>query len=371
MSKKYAIFITTLFCAFIAVFLVAGAASPDKSFSELENRALQTMPKPTVDNVLDASFMTSFEKYCNDQFFGRDTWVGLKAAAELAVGKRENNSVYVCKNDTLIPLFKTPDQTRVDKNVAAVNTFVENAKVPVHFSLIPGQATIWADKLPQGAPNPDQKAIIDGIYAQVKAQSYDTYQGLYDHKAEEIYYRTDHHWTSLGAYYGYTSLIKALGMEPVALETYQKTVVSDSFYGTTFSTSGVRNIKPDSIWTYVPDTGIEVISNFEGEPVPGSMYNAAALEKKDKYTYFMGGNQPLAVIKNPAVDGPKILILRDSYTDSLVPFLTQHFSEIHLYDLRYNRGSASKYIADNGIDMALVLYSVPNFVTDMNFFNLK
>lgn len=387
MSKKYAIFITTLFCAFIAVFLVAGAASPDKSFSELENRALQEMPKLEVGefvtdqgtphftgNFFNGKFMTQFEKYCNDQFFGRDTWVGMKAVAELSVGKHENNGVYVCGNDTLISRFDYGEkpQKQTDSNIGYVNNFIENAGVPVYFSLIPGQATIWADKLPQGAPNADQKAIIDSIYGQIKgATTYDTYQGLYDHRGEDIYYRTDHHWTSLGAYYGYTSLMKALGMEPIALEKYTKNTVTESFYGTTFSSSGVRNIKPDSIWTYVPDTGIEVISNFEGTPVPGKLYNPEVLEKKDKYTFFMGGNQPLAIIKNENVDGPKIVILRDSYTDSLVPFLTQHFSEIHLYDLRYNRGSVPKYIADNDIDMALVLYSVPNFVTDTNLFTLK
>lgn len=384
MSKKYAIFITTLFCAFLAVFLVAGAVAPDKNFSELENRALQEMPKLEIGelvtdqgtphftgNFFNGKFMTTFEKYCNDQFFGRDTWVGMKAVAELTVGKHENNGVYVCGNDTLISRFDAPDQKRVDSNVEYLNTFIENAGVPVYFSLIPGQATIWADRLPQGAPNADQKAIIDSIYAQVKGQNYDTYQGLYDHKAEDIYYRTDHHWTSLGAYYGYTSLVKALGMEPIALDKYTKTTVTESFYGTTFSSSGVRNIKPDSIWAYVPDTGIEVTSYFTDKPADGKLYNPEALEKKDKYTYFMGGNQPRAVIKNPNVQGPKIMILRDSYTDSLVPFLTQHFSEIHLYDLRYNKSSVPKYIADNGIDMALVLYSVPNFVTDTNFFALK
>lgn len=371
MSKKYAIFITALFCAFIGLFLTAGAIAPDKDFSEQENRALQGMPQPTVKTVFSAKFMTDFETYCNDQFFARDTWVGMKSAAELAIGKRENNSVYVCEGETLITRFETPDQKRIDTNTDYLNMFAENAGVPVYFSLIPGQATIWGDKLPAGAPNADQKAIIDSIYAKVNAKSYDTYQGMWEHKSEDIYYRTDHHWTSLGAYYGYVSLMNALGMEPVPLEQYTKTVVSEEFYGTTFSSSGVRNIRPDSIYRYVPDTGIQVISNFTGEPEAGSLYNPAALEKKDKYTYFMGGNQPLAIIKNPNVDGPKIVILRDSYTDSLAPFLTAHFSEIHLYDLRYNRGSVPQYIKDNGIDMALVLYSVPNYVTDTNFFTLK
>ncbi|MEG2120192.1 MAG: DHHW family protein, partial [Pseudoflavonifractor sp.] len=160
-------------------------------------------------------------------------------------------------------------------------------------------------------------------------------------------------------------------MEPLPLSAYQSTTVSDGFYGTTFSSSGVRNVKPDSIDIYVPDPGVEVTSWFSEKPQPGKLYDWTRLEKKDKYPFFMGGNQSLAVIKNPQVQGPKLLILRDSYTDSLVPFLTAHFSEIHLFDLRYNRNSVPQYIKANGIDMAVMLYSVPNYVTDGNFFTLR
>lgn len=370
MSKKYAIFITALFCAYLGVFLTAGALSPDREFSSMENRTLQQMPKISIETLFNTAFMTDFETYCNDQFFARDAWVGMKSSVELAVGKRENNNIYVADKNTLISRFDTPSQKRIDTNVGYLNQFISNTDVPVYFSLIPGQATIWADRLPAGAPNADQKAISESIYAQINGLTYDSYQALWDHRDEDIYYRTDHHWTSLGAYYGYTSLMTALGMEPMPLTQYQKTVVSEEFYGTTFSNSGVRNIQSDSIWTYVPGDGIEVTNYFTDQPQPGSLYDSSALEKKDKYTYFLGGNQPLAIVKNPNVQGPKILILRDSYADSMVPFLTEHFSEIHLYDLRYNRGSVPQYIKENGIDMALVLYSVPNFVTDTNFFTL-
>jgi hypothetical protein len=369
MSKKYAVFITALFCIFIGGFLVAGAISPDRAQSGRE--VLQQLPKPTVESVFNGEFMTAFEDYCSDQFFGRDAWVGMKAAAEQAAGKRENNNIYFCKQDTLITRFDAPDQSRVDGNTGYVNQFVANAGVPVYFSLVPGQAAIWADRLPTGAPNADQKAIIDVVYGASDALYYDSYQALWDHRDEYLYYRTDHHWTSLGAYYGYVSLMEALGMEPVPLERYEKTVVSERFYGTTFSTSGLGSIQPDSIWTYVPDGGLQVTSYFSTAAQEGSLYNPSALEGIDQYTYFMGGNQVLSIIKNPNVDGPKLLILRDSYADSMVPFLTQHFSEIHMVDLRYNRGSVPAYIKEAGIDMALVLYSVPNYVTDTNFFTLR
>jgi len=382
MSKKYSIFITALFCAFLGVFLVAGAVSPDREFSPLENRALAQMPKLELGtpeegfqdgNFFSAEFMGDFETYVTDQFPLRDAWIGMKSAAERLLGKQENNGVYFCAKDTLITRFDQPDQQRIDINVKNLNTLVENAGVPVYLTLIPGASAIWADRLPAGAPNADQKAVIDAIAQATTAEYFDSYQNLWDHRDEDIYYRTDHHWTSLGAYYGYVSLMEGLGMgdQVVPLEDLTKQTVSTEFYGTAFSSSGVRWIAPDCIDIYVPDPGVEVTSWFTGTPEKGVLYAWDKLDIKDKYTFFMGGNQSLAVIKNPNVDGPKLLILRDSYTDSLAPFLTQHFSEIHLVDLRYNRSSVPQYIKQNDIDMCVMLYSASNFVTDVNFFTLS
>ena len=372
MSKRYCIFLSALFCAFLAVFLVAGAVSPDQSFSQLENRTLQQLPTPTVETVLNGKFMSDFETYTTDQFPGRDAWVDLKARTEKAMGKQENNSVYFCKEDTLITRFDTPDAQNVANNLSYVDQFAQKAGVPVYFSLIPGAAEIWSDRLPEGAPNASQKAVIDQAASTLKnALVYDTYSVMDAHSDEDIYYRTDHHWTSLGAYCGYTALMDALGMEAVPLSNYTKTTVSDSFYGTIFSSSGVRWVRPDCIDTYVPADGITVTSHTydnKGNPVEEErpLYDTSFLSVKDKYSMFLGGNQPLAVVRTPHTDAPKLLIVRDSYTDSLVPFLTAHFSEIHLVDPRYYKLSVADYIQENGIDEALVLYSVSNFVTDKN-----
>ncbi len=381
MSKKYAIFITALFCAFLGVFFVVGAVSPDKEFSEQENRMLAQMPTLELGtpaegfqdgNLFNAEFMSDYETYVADQFPLRDGWVGMKAGAERVLGKQENNGIYFGAKDTLLVRFDKPDQSRLDKNVGYVNTLVKNSPVPVYMSLIPGSAQIWADRLPANAPSADQKAVIDSISAASDAQFFDCYQNLWDHRGEDIYYRTDHHWTSLGAYYGYVSVMNGLGMgdQVVDLKDLKKQTVSESFYGTSFSNSGVRWISPDQIDIYVPDPGVKVTSSFTSGPEEGSLYVWENLEIKDKYTFFMGGNQSLGVIENPNVDGPKLLIIRDSYTDSLVPFLTQHFSEIHLLDLRYYRSSVPQYIKENDIDMCLVLYSVNNFSTDGNLFTL-
>ena len=385
MSKKYCIFITALFCAFIGVFLVANAAAPDRESSEMENRVLQQLPEIDLGtpakgfqdgNFFNGKFMRDFETYTTDQFIGRDAWVDLKARTERALGKKENNNVYFADNGTLITRFDQPkDPERVTDNLNYVNNFVENVDIPVVFSLIPTQACIWADRLPEGAPNASQTDLMAQAQGAVTGAAWaDVYTPLMEHKDEDIFYRTDHHWTSLGAYYGYTGLASALGYTPVPLTDYTPTVRSTEFYGTVFSSSGVRWVSPDTITTYVPDDGITVVSHTydnAGNPVEEqrALYVESFLSVKDKYSMFLGGNQSLGVVKNANnPDGPKLLIIRDSYADSLVPFLTAHYSEIHLIDPRYYHLSVKDYVEQNGIDQALVLYSVPNFVSDGNLF---
>ena len=185
---------------------------------------------------------------------------------------------------------------------------------------------------------------------------------------EDSFYRTDHHWTSLGAFYGANAILEAMGMEPLELDSYQKTTVTDQFYGTTYSSSGAGWVEPDSIYTIIPEGGtrgnITVTGYPEGQPIESSLYHEEKLEVKDKYAYFLGGNQPLCVIETERTGAPKVLVIRDSYSDSLAPFLTERFSEIHLFDLRYNLSSVSKYVEEHGIDAVIVLYSFPNFSSD-------
>lgn len=370
MSKAYSIFLTVLFSLFLGIILAANLLSEDRTFSPLENRNLQQAPTLTLESVDDGSYMTTAEKYVNDQFIGRDFWVAAKAWMERLSGKQENNGVYFGKEDTLLNRLDQPDQAVLDKDMGYVDALVGNVSVPVWFGLIPSSSAIWADRLPQGAPTAPEKEIIDDLYFQTGANTIDLYSALSAHSGEEIYYRTDHHWTSLGAYYGYTALMEALGMEPVALEDYTPTTVSTDFYGTIFSTSGVRWVKPDHIETYVPEDGIDVTSYFTSTPQPGRLYAPEYLEKKDKYSFFLGGNQPLCVIRTEQTDKPKLMVIRDSYADSLAPWLTQSFSEIHLFDVRYNMTSIKDYVEQNDIDQVVVLFSISNFVSNQNLFLL-
>ena len=357
MTKAYSRFLTAFFALFLGGLLLWHIALPDRAKSETENRTLSQLPAFSWAALVDGSYTKGVEDYFADQFPLRDGWTGLKARAEQLLGKREFNGVYLC-GDTLISKVERPDQTLVDKNIGYVNRLTEKTDIPVYLGLIPSAAEVWKDKLPAGAESWDQTELL--------AQSdIDLHASLAAHAGEPIFYRTDHHWTTLGAYYGYEALMEALGRR--AQGDFSPETASDSFCGTLYSQSGIHWLKPDTMEFWVEDTGLEVTSWRSGAPEPGTLYDRSYLGQKDKYSAFLGGNQPLCVIKNEgAADGGKILLIRDSYADSLAPFLAQSFSEVHLLDLRYYRASAARYAEENGIDAICVLYSVQNFISDRN-----
>ena len=362
-QRTYNIFLTVLFCLFIGGIFLGSMLLPDKTFSPVENRNLAQAPKFSWETVTTGKFMDDAEDYVNDQIIGRDFWVALKAWSERLIGKRENNGVYFAQQDTLISRVDTPDAQLLEKNMGYVNALVDNVDVPVYFGIIPSAAAIWSDRLPDGAPTADEKAIIDSLYQAVQTHTIDLYGSLSAHSGEEIYYRTDHHWTSLGAYYGYAALMEAMGLNAAPLDEGQKVTVSEEFYGTLYSSSGVRWLPPDHIDRYISGDGVAVTAYPDGTPQPGSLYVDSYLKEKDKYSSFLGGNKPLCVIETEHDDAPKVLVIRDSYTDSLAPFLTQNFSEIHLFDPRMNLTSIKDYVADHQIDSVVVLYSISNFVS--------
>lgn len=368
MKNKAHLAETLVFLAFIGLFFVLNLALPDRSFSEQENRMLQTAPHFSFSGLFEGKFTTSFETYVTDQFALRDRWTALKARSELAGGKADNKGVYLCENETLIEPYTAPAQSDLDFSLDAIKTLAETAGVPVTFALIPSACEIWADKLPAGAPNDSQKETIDYAYSYLNTNTADIYSALAAHADEPIYYRTDHHWTTLGAYYGYTALAQALGFAPVPLTDYTEAVVSEEFYGTAYSASGFSWVKPDRISRYVDAQDATVTNYPRGEAVAGTVYDESRLAIKDKYTYFYGGNTPLLTVETGVSGAPTLLILRDSYMDSLSPYLLAHYSELHILDLRHFGASLHDYLQTHGIDQVLVCYNVKNFATDGNIF---
>lgn len=369
MHKTYHRIVSALFCVFFGGMALLSLLLPDKTFSPLENRNLADAPDFSWKCVFDGRFMDDAEEYISDQIALRDEWVAIRAWCERLSGKKENNGVYFADGETLISRVEEPDMQKLEKNIGFLNTLCERSGIPVYFGLIPSAAAVWHGRLPVGAPTAAEDRYIRELYAQTDAQIADVGASLFAHQDEDIYYRTDHHWTSLGAFYGANALFASMGLAPLDLSDYEKKTVSESFYGTSWSSAAAHWLPPDRIDVYVPDDGIEVVSNFTGKPVDGSLYVEARLSQKNQYAYFLGGNQPLCIVRSQT-DGEKLLLIRDSYSDALAPFLTERFSEIHLFDPRYNLTGIQDYIAENSIDRVLVLYSFSNFATDPNLFLL-
>ena len=366
MSKRYARFLTAVFCLFLGGLMVWQFLLPDRERSDVENRTLQQVPEFSWEALRDGTYTSEVEAYVADQFPLRDEWTGLKARTEQLIGKRLFNNIYLCEDETLISKVDDPADGLEETNLGYVTQLAGNTDVPVYLGLIPSAAEVWRDKLPEGAASWDQNAYL--------AQAADTGLPLIDfsaaltaHAGEPIFYRTDHHWTSLGAFYGANALLESLGREPLKEQDFTPETASTDFNGTLYSQSGIHWLTPDTMEYWVEEDGLTVTSWRTGSPEPGQLYDRSYLDQKDKYSSFLGGNQPLCVIRNEnARDGGRLLLIRDSYSDALAPFLAQSFAEVHLLDLRYYRLSPAQYAAENGIDQICVVYSVPNFITDRN-----
>lgn len=369
MKKKSDYIITLLFICFIFGIAAANLCKKDAEYSEMENRMLAQRPEISLSGIVSGKFMEEYETYVTDQFVGRDAFVSMKSACERLLGKKINNGVYYAQDGYLIEQFSSADKELAYRNAEAIGKFAQDSSAEVMLALIPGSAQINRDKLDADAPEPDQKEMIENIYECAKEYgvgTVDMYDTLWEHREEELFYRTDHHWTSLGAYYGYLAYAQEAGITPLELGQYTETVRSEEFYGTLYSKAGAFWITPDRITTYVADENIEV-EHIEGEvSVVSGLYDLEKLSGKDKYAMFLGGNQPLAVIRTSKQEQPKLLIIRDSFSDSLAPFLTEHYSEIYLWDFRYNRESVADFIKENQVEKVLICYSLDNFSEDTN-----
>lgn len=350
-----------LFCAFLAAFGLLHILLPDRTFSPVENRTLSRMPEFSWSALVDGSYTSKLEKYLEDQFPLRDSWMGLKNRYEYLLGKREFHGVYLC-GDRLI--HKIEDASRAEQNISYLQKLTELTDIPVYLGLIPTAAEVYRDQLPVGAENFDQAAYLEKVRESVPGAVWVDIEKWMDGASDaSLFYRTDHHWTSAGAWHGYAALMEAMG-EPSELLGTPETV-ADDFYGTLYSSSGVHWLAPDTIERYVSGEGITV-ENFEKGETHG-LYVDSFLGEKDKYASFLGGNTPLYIIRNPeAASEEKLLVVRDSYSDAMAPFLSQYFAEIHLVDLRYYRTSVAEYARENGMDRIFVCYSVENFVKDLD-----
>ncbi|GJM80533.1 hypothetical protein HMSSN139_30290 [Paenibacillus sp. HMSSN-139] len=149
----------------------------------------------------------------------------------------------------------------------------------------------------------------------------EVYPALSANRREYLYYKTDHHWTTLGAYYAYRELCKQMGIVPQAKNEFELRQVTDQFYGSLYSTSGFRHLRPDQIELWLPKDEERVSVEYSGEQQPAdSLYAMENLNGKDKYAVFLNGNPAQVKITSDQANGRRLLIVKDSYANSLIPF---------------------------------------------------
>lgn len=375
MSKKINLILSVLFIIFISVFGILLIVLPDRDFSDNENRKLQQFPSVTLSKIVEGTFMTEIEDYVVDQFPFRDTWMAANSLIQTTLLKKEINGVYIGTDGYLLEAFDSVDVTLYDRQIRALDKFAsyaEGSDINYHFALIPNSVYILSHNLPPYAPVIDQEGYINGLYSALSDQVFNKIRvtdTLMEHNGEYIYYRTDHHWTSLGAYYGYTAIASQMGLTPSPLTDYEVTTVSDEFRGTFFS-KGNFIVTPDSIQRFDLKEPVTLTAKGDDGRVSDSIYSEEALELKDKYTYFLGGNPAHYTVNTSSPSGKTLVMIKDSYSHCLLPFFLEHYSEIHMLDLRYTNRNVTEIIGEIMPDDVLLVFNVATFATDANITKL-
>lgn len=362
----------SIFLLILSGMSVFGFAAGDERYSEKENRYLAIKPDLDRGNLLNGKYQEDYEMYLADKTIFRNKWIELKTYIKLASLKKDVNGVYFGKDNYLIERQDTDkfETENADKNCKYLEEFVNNYKINTDISimLVPNTSEILKKKLPKYAYNFNETRYINDIYKEIgEDNTVDVNEILKAHKDEYLYYKTDHHWTTLGAYYAFTEYADKIGIN---IEKYTTKLVTDKFYGTMSSKANLE-IEADKVYIYEPDKEEEVSVRYNNSTeLKDSLYEMSALDKKDKYSIFLGGNNPLVQITTNAENDRKVLVIKDSFAHCFIPFMISGFSKIDVVDLRYYNESIRKMIEEGGYTDILVLYNVGNFVEDKNIYKL-
>ncbi len=380
-----------IFLSFLLVFPLLSFVRGDRAFSENENRALAQTPEMTVQRVLNGSFEQDFEAYVQDQIMGRDTMMAWKTAGDRLIGRKDNGNVYFGKKDMLFPIEEI-DWKQLSRNIDAASALQQHFEreygIALTALIAPTAAEVERENLPEHAPVPDQKEAIRLIRERFSGTFCDTQEILSLHRREYIYYRSDHHWTTLGAYYAYRHYQEEILSEKGILDLrqirtpeedgFRVTVQGTDFLGTSYSKAPGRTSSKDEIFTIEKDAASEnwtdrvTMRIFDAAlqciDERSSLYDEEYLGKKDQYAYFLSGNHPVLVIdKNEESEqGRCLLVIRDSFANCFIPFLVSDFDRIVAVDPRYYRKSLDPLIQEYHVTDALLLYNIMNFSSDKN-----
>ncbi|TYP69405.1 DHHW family protein [Paenibacillus methanolicus] len=357
------------FLAALAVMPALYLILPGRTFSETENRPLQAWPELSWSKVKDKTFADEAEEYVTDHFPLRDRWVWAKSSLEQLRLQLENNGIYKGKDGYLFEKFAEPDWTKLDAQLAAVQAFARrHLESRLTFLLAPTSIGVYPDRLPWKAVSYPQTEVNRYIGDQLRDSLafVDGFDVLAPAAEKPIYYRTDHHWTTYSAYLAYRASSERMGWTPRPETGFDVRDVSASFLGSFHTRGQFSGITPDTIQAYVPKHPVSVeVTVADTGDTSGSLYAPAYLKKKDQYSYFLGGVHALMTIKSDLAKQErkldKLLVIKDSYAHSVIPFLAQDVAELHVVDMRYYNGSVDGYMKEHSITNVLMLYNTATF----------
>lgn len=368
-ERQNTIFFVTLICSVLLVFMAADFLREDRLYSPAENRVLAQKPEFTLKTLLSGTYTEDYEAYVTDQFVGRDKWIGIKTGVDILLQKRDIGGVYLGREGYLIEQHKEADysgQTE-QKKLELLQGLVERFDAKV--MLVPTADNILTDKLPLYADVYPQKTFLEKVRNMVGEEHFiDVFSELEKHAEEQIYYRTDHHWTSLGAYYGYRAWWQATGRLPYHYKLNTMENVTEDFLGTLHSKINLP-LEGESIAIF-PETRRRTPEiNYDGIKTTDSYYEESYLQGKNKYGYFLDDNHGFVEIETGYQKKASLFIIKDSYANCVVPLLAPHFGRIYMVDLRYYRKGLLELIEQYRQEdtEVLVLYNCIHFLEDFKY----
>lgn len=365
----FAIFMTVW-----VVIVIINFIWPKQVFSEEENRMLATIPRFSFESFVNGNYLNGVNDYINDHFAFRNFYLKLNSWWEIDVmGKKENNGVYIGKDGYLFEKFEYNDREKENgnTNVEIISDFANKMKeqnVPTYFVLAPNSIYINSNKLPNNVEVPNQEEIINQIYGKAEnTNNINVIESLKtENKKKQLYFKTDHHINSDGAYVIYREYCKAANIATKEIDNFNRVTISNDFLGTFDSKAQLLNQQSDELLVYENENNTNIKEAIYDKQTTNSIFNEEYLKGKDKYSYFLNGNNSRAIIKTNVNNDKKLLVIKDSYAHIMSQFLCQEYSEVHFLDPRYTNFDYVEYAKENGITDVLFLYNVSTFVQDTN-----
>ena len=370
--RKGKLLFSLLIAAFCLVIFAIGISFPmseDKSFSETENRVLASAPSLTLHSLREGTFMKDFETYLTDQFVFRDEVIRLKTVADRLMGKTKTGGVYIGKEGYLFSAPTAFDEKKVEDITGKISAFADrNKDSRLTFMLSPNSSYVYKEKLPDGLSLPDQSYLIEDIanYTQSKSISFINLSEAFVSEKDktQLFYKTDHHWTTGAAFIAFTELRKSWEIA-VDAKDFDFFTVADGFQGTLSSKSGVTS-SDDVIDICVPHNSAQTyVADYEnGEKKTATLFDRDKLETKNKYEVFTGGNYGKITVSTTSPSKDTLLIVKDSYANCMLPMFTPYFAKIVVIDARYTSERLSSVTEENTFSHILFLYNLDTFLED-------